>query len=61
MRSPLFDQPQGFVAVTREPAAMPLVFQDAGNKFTDVGFVVDNQDVSRHRSLLASQRWAQRT
>ncbi len=52
MRAPRFDGRQRFVAVLRGTCAVALVFEDAGHQSANVGLVVDDQNVSRHESVL---------
>ncbi len=52
--APLLDGRQRLVAILGEPGAMPLVLKDAGNQLSDIGFVVDDEDVRRHGLLLLS-------
>ena len=52
LRPALLDRLQGLVGIARQPRAVTVVLQDAGDHLADVGLVVDDQDVGCHLSLL---------
>ena len=54
VRPPLLDRLQGLVGIAREPRAVPLVLENSRHQIANVGLVVDDQDVRRHRYLPTS-------
>ena len=48
-----FDCQQRLVAVAREAALVAFIFENAGDKLTDVSLVIDDQNVRCHRSILS--------
>ena len=52
LRPALLDGLQRLVGIARQPRAVTVVLQDAGDHLADVGLVVDDQDVRCHLSLL---------
>ena len=45
---PILDGAQRFVAVAREARAVALILQDTGDQIPDIGFIIDDQNVSGH-------------
>ncbi len=52
-RAPLLDFAKRGIAVGGGARAVPFVGEDAGDQFSDVGFVVNDQNVGRHVSRLS--------
>ena len=52
LRAALLHRFQGFVGIAGETRAVTVVLQEAGDHLADVRFVVDDQDVGCHLSLL---------
>src|SRR6478736_9172467 len=52
LRTASLDRRKRLLRRTGSPAAVPLVVEDSGNQFPDVGLVVNNQDIGTHRALL---------
>jgi hypothetical protein len=48
VRAPGLDGSQSLVRRSGRAGAVSFIFEDAGHEFTDVGFVVDDQDVGTH-------------
>src|SRR5690349_10444129 len=55
MRTAVGDLRKCGIAVARGARRKPFVVQDAGDEVADVGFIVDNENVTRHGSRPACQ------
>src|SRR6516165_9422127 len=55
MWPPIGDLGQRRVAVARSPRRKPLVIQDACDELPNIGFIVDNENVTCHGSRPACQ------
>ena len=54
LRPAFLDGLQGLVGIACKPRAMAVVLQKSRDHLADIRFVVDDQDVRRHLSLLGS-------
>src|SRR5215475_740170 len=55
MRPTIGDFIQRRIAVARRPGRKPLVVENARHQFANIGFVIDNQNVTSHGSRLSCQ------
>jgi lipoate-protein ligase B len=55
MRTAIGNLAKGGIAVARGPGTETFVIQDARNKVTNIGFVIDNQNVTGHGLHLSCQ------